>query len=136
MFGGLIMLLFGHPYVSSLPFYHIDSIEAIRHTPPNSVVALFFTPENLDIIEHLHQNSVRFALHIETVTDAVISESLGASYLIVLPKHAVAIQKVAEHYLFDAKVLGYIENVNLLEDLIELRLDGAIFSDAIIKINS
>lgn len=130
------MLLFGHPYVASHPFYHIDSIEAVRHTPPNSVIALFFTPENLDIIEHLRLNNIRFALHVETPVNAVIGENLGASYLIVLPKHAAAVQKVAEHYLFDAKVLGYIENTNHLEDLIELHLDGAIFSDAIIKINS
>lgn len=130
------MLLFGHPYVPSQPFYHIDAIEAIRHTPANSVVTLFFTPENLDIIEYLRQNSIRFALHIESVTDAVIAENLGASYLIVLPKYGEAIQKVAEHYLFDAKVLGYLEEMGDLEDLIEIRLDGAIFSDAMIKINS
>jgi len=130
------MLLFGHPYVASQPFYHIDAIEAIRHTPANSVVSLFFTPENLDIIDYLSQNSIRFALHVETTTDAVIAENLGASYLIVLPKYGEAIQKVAEHYLFDAKVLGYIEEISDLEDLIEMRLDGAIFSDAMIKVNS
>lgn len=130
------MLLFGHPYVPSQPFYHIDAIEAIAHTPSNSVVTLFFTPENLDIIDYLTQNSVRFALHIETTTDAVIAENLGASYLIVLPKHAHTIQKVAEHYLFDAKVLGYLEEMNDLEELIEMRLDGAIFAEAIIKITT
>ena len=130
------MLLFGHPYVPSQPFYHIDSIEALRRTPANSVVTLYFTPENIDIVEYLRQNSVRFALHVETATDAVIGENLAASYLIVLPKHAEEIQKVAEHYLFDAKVLGYIESVKNLDDLIEMRIDGAIFSDSIIKINS
>ncbi len=130
------MLLFGHPYIPTEPLYHIDAIEAIAHTPANSVVSLFFTPQNLDIIEHLRRNSVRFALHIETITDAVIAENLGASYLIVLPKYGEAIQKVAEHYLFDAKVLGYIEEMNDLENLIDMRLDGAIFADSIIKINS
>ncbi|MDD2780615.1 hypothetical protein [Sulfuricurvum sp.] len=130
------MLLFGHPYIPTEPLYHIDAIEAIAHTPANSVVSLFFTPQNLDIIEHLRLNSVRFALHIETITDAVIGENLGASYLIVLPKYGEAIQKVAEHYLFDAKVLGYIEEMNDLENLIDMRLDGAIFADTIIKVNS
>lgn len=130
------MLLFGHPYVPSQPFYHIDSLEALRHTPPNSVIALYFTPQNLDIIEHLRRNSVRFALHIETASSAVIGENLGASYLITLPKYAEEIQKVAEHYLFDAKILGYIEDEDDLENLIEMRLDGAVFSDSIIKITS
>jgi hypothetical protein len=130
------MLLFGHPYVASQPFYHIDSTEALRRTPANSVVALYFSPENLDIMEHLRKNSVRFALHVENAVDAVIAENLGASYLIVLPRDAQEIQKVAEHYLFDAKVLGYIDDVNDLNDLIEMRLDGAIFSDSMIKISS
>ncbi len=130
------MLLFGHPYVASQPFYHIDSIEALRHTPANSVVALYFSPENLDIIEHLRQNNVYFALHVETTADAIIGENLGAAYLIVLPKYAEEIQKVAEHYLFDAKILGYIDSEKNLNDLIEMRIDGAIFPDAIIKINS
>jgi hypothetical protein len=130
------MLLFGHPYVPSQPFYHIDSIEALRHTPSNSVVALSFAPENLDIIEHLRRNNVRFALRVQTSTDAVVGENLGASYLIVLPKEGEEIQKVAEHYLFDAKVLGYIDTQKDLELLIEMRLDGAIFSEAMIKVTS
>lgn len=130
------MLLFGHPYIPSQPFYHIDSIEAIRRTPANSVVALYFSVENLDIIDYLRQNSIRFALHVESITDAVIAENLGTSYLIVLPKHGSQIQQVAEHYLFNAKVLGYIEDIKDLEDLIELRLDGAIFAEAMIKVTS
>ncbi len=130
------MLLFGHPYLPSETFYHIDAIEAVRHTPANSVVTLFFTPENLDIIDYLRQNSVRFALHIETTSDAVVAENLGASYLILHPRYAGAIQKVADHYLFDSKVLGYIESVEALEDLIEMGLDGAIFADAVIKITT
>ncbi len=130
------MILFGHPYVVSERFYHIDSVEAVRHTPANSVVALFFTPENLDIIEHLRRNGVRFALFVETPADAVIAENLRAAYLIVHPRNGSAIQKVAEHYLFDAKVLGYIDNPDHLEDLIDLRLDGAIFPDAVIKVTT
>ncbi|MDD5117523.1 MAG: hypothetical protein PHP90_02960 [Sulfuricurvum sp.] len=130
------MLLFGHPYIPSETFYHIDAIEAVRLTPANSVVTLFFAPENLDIIDYLRQNSVRFALHIETVTDAVLGENLGASYLIVSPQNATEIQRVAEHYLFDAKVLGYVDDMEHLENLIAMRLDGAIFADAIIKINT
>lgn len=130
------MILFGHPYIPSERFYHIDSVEAIRHTPANSVIVLFFSPENLDIIEHLRRNSVRFALFVETPSEAVVAENLRASYLIIHPRHGAAIQPVAEHYLFDAKVLGYIDDPEDLEDLIDLRLDGAIFPEAIIKVTT
>lgn len=130
------MILFGHPYVPSERFYHIDSIEAVRHTPANSILVLFFAPENLDIIDHLRRNGIRFALFVETQSDAVIAENLRASYLIVNPKNGPAIQKVAEHYLFDAKVLGYINDMDDLQELIDMRLDGAIFPEAVVKVTT
>ncbi len=130
------MLLFGHPYVPSEQFYHIDSIEAIRHTPANSPIALFFSPENLDIIDYLRRNEIRFALFVETPSEAVIAENLRASYLIVNPKNGESVQSVAEHYLFDAKVLGYIDSPDHLDKLIQIRLDGAIFPEAIVKVTT
>jgi hypothetical protein len=130
------MILFGHPIIPSERFYHIESIAAIANTPSNSVIALFFEEQNLDIIAHLHLNSIRFALYVNSSVEAVLGENLRASYLIVNPKNGSDIQKVAEHYLFDAKVLGYCEEEENLEKLIDMRLDGVIFAEAIVKITS
>lgn len=130
------MILFGHPLIPSEHFYHIESIDAIANTPSNSVITLFFEEQNLDIIDHLRLNSIRFALYVTTPVEAVLAENLRAAYLIVTTKNGSEIQKVAEHYLFDAKVLGYCEEEENLEELIDMRLDGAIFGEAIVKITS
>ncbi|HEX5670429.1 MAG TPA: hypothetical protein VFX66_02740, partial [Sulfuricurvum sp.] len=116
--------------------YHISSIDAIANTPSNSVIALIFEEQNLDIIAHLRLNSIRFALYVTSSVEAVLAENFRATYLIVNAKHGAEIQKVAEHYLFDAKVLGYCEEIENLEKLIDMRLDGAVFGDAIVKITS
>lgn len=131
------MILFGHPLIPSERFYHIESIDAILHTPSNSVIALVFEVQNLDIIAHLRENKIRFALYVTTVIEAVLGENLKATYLIVNEENGSDIQKVAEHYLFDAKVLGHCEEEDKgLEKLINMRLDGAIFAEAIVKITS
>ncbi|MFH0710503.1 MAG: hypothetical protein V2A75_09855 [Pseudomonadota bacterium] len=130
------MILFGHPLIPSERFYHVSSIEAINNTPSNSVIALFFEEQNLDIIAHLHLNSIRFALYVSSNIQAVLAENLHASYLIVNLKNGSEIQKIAEHYLFDAKVLGHCEDEENLEEILDMRLDGAIFAEAIIKITS
>ena len=130
------MILFGHSLIPSERFYHISSIEAIGNTPSNSVIAMFFEEQNLDIIAHLRLNNIRFALYVNSNVEAVLAENLRASYLIVNPKNGSEIQKIAEHYLFDAKVLGYCEEEENLGKLIDMRLDGAIFAEAIIKITS
>ncbi|MDQ1298951.1 MAG: hypothetical protein QG558_1490 [Campylobacterota bacterium] len=130
------MILFGHPLFSSERFYHIESLEAIAKTPSNSVIALFFTPQNIDLIAHLRNNKIRFAVYVASTTEAVLAENMNANYLLVHPKVAQEIQKVADHYLFDAKVLGYIDQEEQLERLIDMRLDGAVFIEAIVKITS
>jgi hypothetical protein len=130
------MILFGHPLLSSERFYHIESLEAIAKTPSNSIIALFFAPQNIDIIVHLDNNKIRFALYVTSTTEAVLAENMNANYLIVHPKVGQEIQKVADHYMFDAKVLGYIDQEDQLEKLIDMRLDGAIFIEAIVKITS
>lgn len=130
------MILFGHSLIPSERFYHIESIEAIAKTPANSIIALFFSPENLDLITHLRVNKIRFALYVASTTEAVLAENMNANYLLVHPKVAQEIQQVADHYMFDAKVLGYIDQEDQLEKLIEMRLDGAVFIEAIVKITS
>jgi hypothetical protein len=126
------MILFGHPLIPSEKFYRVDSIDAIAHTPPNAIVVFSFTPRYLPLMEHLRANHIRFALEIATITEAVIGENLRATYLIVRPEVGETIQKVAEHYLFDAKILGYCTDESHLKSLITLRLDGAIFSEALV----
>lgn len=130
------MILFGHPLLSSERFYHIESLEAIAKTPSTSIIALFFAPQNIDLIVHLRNNKIRFALYVASTTEAVLAENMNANYLIVHPKVGQEIQKVADHYMFDAKVLGYIDQENQLEKLIDMRLDGAVFIEAIVKITS
>ena len=130
------MLLFGHPLLPSERFYHIESLEAIAKTPSNSVIVLFLAVQNIDIITHLRNHKIRFGLYVSSTTEAVLAENMRADYLIVHPKVGEEIQKVADHYMFDAKVLGYIDQEEQLEKLIDMRLDGAVFIEAIVKITS
>jgi hypothetical protein len=130
------MKLFGHPLIPSERFYHIESLDAIAKTPSNTVIALFFSPQNLDLIVYLRANKIRFALYVTSTVEAVLAENMNAHYLLVHPKIASEVQKVADHYMFDAKVLGYIEQEDQLEKLIEMRLDGAVFIEAIVKVTS
>jgi len=130
------MLLFGHPLLPSERFYHIESLEAIAKTPSNSVVVLFFAVQNIDLIAHLRNHKIPFGLYVASTTEAVLAENMRADYLIVHPKVGEEIQKVADHYMFDAKVLGYIDQEEQLEKLIDMRLDGAVFIEAIVKITS
>lgn len=130
------MILIGHKFIESEKLYHIDAIEAISKTPPNSTLYIFFSEENLDIIKHCNNNAINFALHVNSVTELIYAENLGATYIVVSVQDAKDAQQIANEYLFDAKILATITDEEQIEELAYLGIDGALFTQTIIKITS
>ncbi|MBA3025354.1 MAG: hypothetical protein FP820_02980 [Sulfurimonas sp.] len=130
------MLLFGHRFIASDSFYHISSIDCIKHTPPSSTVCLEFNEANLDIIEHVNANYVPLALRVANITELIYASNLNAKYAFVTPKMAKTAQNIAENYLFDMKIIVLIEEEEEIEELALLGVDGVAFANAIIKTNS
>ena len=130
------MLIFGHKFIPSESLYHIIDIDSITHTPPSSTLYLKFSEENLDIIEHLNVNKIEFALDVKNITELIYASALGAKYILLSREMAKTAQNIAENYLFDAKILAHISDNDEIEELALLGVDGVIFSNAIIKINS
>jgi hypothetical protein len=130
------MIFFGHKFLASTHFYHIDSIYSIAKTPSNSIIFVEYHEKNLDIIDHLFTNNIKFSLHVNNIKELVYAHALGALYITVEKELAQNAQKVANDYLFDAKILVHIENEDEIEDLALLGVDGVIFAKAIVKISS
>lgn len=130
------MLLFGHPYIDFEPFYHIDEIDEIEHTPANSTLFIHFRESNLDIILHMRQNNLTFALEAADLSEVVYAHNLGAKYIIVKESLAKSAQNVAENYLFDAKILCRMATGDTLDEKIIEGIDGVIYPQAIIKISN
>ncbi len=130
------MLLFGHRFIQNEEFYHVLDKESVQNTPPSSTIYLEFSEENLDIISHLQTNQIRFVLYAANIEQLIYASALGASFIVVSPDLAKSAQGIAETYLFDAKILVKITDEEEIEEFALLGIDGVIFSNAIIKINS
>jgi hypothetical protein len=130
------MLFFGHRFIANENFYHILDIDAILKTPPQATLFLKWDENNLDIISYMQENNLSFALEVETLEAVMYASALGACYIFV-PKDLVkTAQSVAENYLFDAKILVFIEHEKEIESMALLGIDGVVFANAIVKISS
>ena len=130
------MLIYGHRFIQSEHLYHILDIDSISNTPPSSTIFVEFSEENLDIINHIKSNFIPLALGVKNITQIIYASSLGASFIIVSKELALSAQNLANNYLFDAKILVSIEDEDEIEELAILGVDGVVFANAIIKINS
>ncbi|MEA1916551.1 MAG: hypothetical protein U9N42_03360 [Campylobacterota bacterium] len=127
------MLIFGHPFIESKKFYHVQEIKAIDRTPSNSTILIDFDESHLDIIQFAIKNGVDFALEVKTILEVIYASSLGAKYILVHDDISIDSQKIATEYLFDAKILVRIDKDEEIEKLAFRSIDGVIFADAIIK---
>lgn len=130
------MLIFGHPSLPSETLYHIDSIEAIASTPAGSTLLFAWAEENLDIVEHCRLHDLPFALHAASLTEAIFAQNVGARYILVEKTLAKSVQRIAETYLFDAKILTRIEDDAQIEVMAYEGIDGVLFAEAIVKVTA
>jgi len=135
------MIIIGHRFIPSFlkengSFYHIPNIDAIKNTPPNSCIYLEYSEDNLETIKHLQNNNLCFCLKAEDITQIIYAANLGASFIHVDKDIAKTAQDLANNYLFDAKILVAIEDDDEIEELALLGVDGVLYSEAVIKINS
>lgn len=128
------MQIFGHPYVPFTPFYRIRTLEQLRVTPPNTTVTFTFGEQTLPLIHHCREHRIACAPEVATLTEAALAENLGARYLIVTEALAAPLQRVAEHYLYDAKVLCRIAHESRIEPLLQGGVDGVIFAAAVVDV--
>jgi len=136
MFKGLDMLIFGHRFIPSDNFYHIQSIGAVLNSPPSSTIYLDFDEKNLDIINHLKDNKIPFALNVKNITEIIYASSFEATFIIIENNLVKIATDIANNYLFDAKILVHIKDEREIENMAIIGVDGVIFNNAIIKINS
>jgi len=130
------MFIFGHRFLPSKNFYHIFDIDAIFKTPPHATLFITWEENNLDIIHYMRENHLNFALEVNTITELLYAASLGASYIFVPQELVKTAQSIAETYLFDAKIIVFIEEESDIEEMALLGIDGVVFANAIIKITS
>jgi len=130
------MILFGHHFIESPSLYHIENIDAIKNTPPSSLLYIEFNEKNLEIIKHTQLNNLPTAIKVHNIKELIFATQFQASYAICEKKDAKKFQNIAEEYLFDTKIIAIIKEEEEIEELALKGIDGVLFQLAIIKTNS
>ena len=114
------MIILNHPLIPSPQLTKITKKEEIAITPANKTVWIEF---DLELMRYCYDNGVHYAVSIKNEVEAVYANALGAGFLMCELDIAQKIQKLAEYYLFDTKVIALVDE-RLLGTAIEAGIDG------------
>ncbi len=127
-----MMIILGHPDIPFDPLYYVETVEEIAQTPPNATLWLGSFSQSKEISKYCMKNRIHYAVMAESITDALLANALHATYILAQIAMAERLQKIAETYLFDAKIVVPIEKEADMEAVARAGIDGIVFQDAIL----
>lgn len=122
------MIIIGDNLIPFEEIFNVKLIEDIRNTKANSTV-LFFFDEGLT--KYCYENELSFAVIVSSIKEAIYSNSLGAKYIISSKQLAKKLQKIADNYMYDSKILAIISTNDEFEEVAKNEVDGAIYQNLI-----
>lgn len=118
------MILIGDTLIPYESFFKIQAIEDIPHTKANSIVLFSY---NEELMKYCSENKIFYAVKIQSIKEAIYANALHARYIICKHKKAKTVQKIAQNYLFDSKILAIITSNDKLKNIAYDKIDGVIY---------
>jgi len=125
------MLIFGHKFIESKEFIKIDSIDDIKLTSSNSIVLLKGLKEPFNMAIYCHKNGLEYGVEVSSLKEAIFANSLGASYAICEFSLAKELQKLADNYLWDMKILAIVDSDKEIDGIAKVFIDGIVYRNSI-----
>lgn len=122
------MIVIGDKLIPFEELFKIDSIDDIKNTKANSTVLFTYCDE---IAKFCFENEISFAIAVNSIKEAVYSSNLNAKYIITNKELSKELQKIADNYMYDAKILAIIESSDEFEEIAKAQIDGVIFKNLI-----
>jgi hypothetical protein len=120
------MILIGDKIVPYEDISNILSIEDIKNTKANSCISFAY---NEKILSYAYKNNLSSAVIITSIKEAIYANSLNTKYIICEKQLAKQLQKIAENYMFDSKVLAIISSNDEFEEIALAEIDGIIYKN-------
>ncbi len=117
------MILFGDPNIITDNFIKVSSLNDIQNISSNSIVSFNY---DLELMQYCANNSIKYTVFIENITQAVYANILSAKYIIVEKYQAKKIQDIADNYMYDSKILVQINSTDEIEWVALNSIDGAV----------
>lgn len=125
------MLILNHPSIESLNLIFITKQEQIANSLPSDFLILSCDDwkQNLALAHFCRDNGIAYASEVFGTKEALFLVNLNARFLLCKEiKLAKSLQKLAELYLFDTKILFCIKEEKMIEEIAQYGIDGVIFA--------
>ena len=117
------MIVIGDSYIPHETITVVDKIEDIKFTNANTTVVFKFCK---NMMKYCMVNDVSYGVMITSIKESIYANNLNAKYILPSNRTLEPIQKIAENYMFDSKILATIHSEDEIEKIALKSIDGVI----------
>lgn len=122
------MIIIGDKLIPYEEIFFIKDVKEIENTKANSTIGFVY---NENLLEYCFKNELSFVVIVNSIKEAIYSNSLKAKYIIAQKDLSKELQKIAENYMYDSKILAIIDSNNEFEEIAKNEIDGIIYKNLI-----
>ena len=122
------MILIGDKLVPFEDIFLIKNIKDIENTKANSTVLFDF---NEEILTYCYKNELFCAVVVNSIKEAIYCNNLNVKYIISEKELSIELQKIADNYMYDSKILAIIDSNEEFEQTTIAQIDGVIYRELI-----
>ncbi|MAC82773.1 MAG: hypothetical protein CL624_01430 [Arcobacter sp.] len=122
------MILIGDKLIPYTDICSISTVEDIKNTKANSFISFGY---NEKLLTYCFENDLDYVVIVTSIKEAIYANSLNARYIVCEKILAKSIQKIADNYMFDSKVLAQIESSDEIEEIALNEIDGIIYKNVL-----
>jgi hypothetical protein len=122
------MIIIGDKLVPFEDIQYIQNVENIKDTKANSTI--IFNYDEL-VLKYCYENEISLAVVVTSIKETIYCNSLNVKYIISEKELAKEIQKIADNYMYDSKILAIIDSNEEFEEIVKDEIDGVIYRDLI-----
>ena len=117
------MIILNDSRFSDEIFFYTNSLEDISNSPNNSTIIFKYNEDNLKIYNFCKKNNISYGVEINSLKELIFISNLDAKYALCDIEIAPILQKFADNYLINTKIIvkSHISNI---EHLAKNEIDG------------
>jgi len=124
------MILLGDENITYETLSKIKKSQDILSTQANSTLVFDY---NIELIKYCHDNALASAVLVQDIKEVIYTSQFDVKYILCDKGIAKSVQKIAENYMFDAKILVIIENSDEIVWVAQNEIDGAVYNHVLTK---
>jgi len=123
-----MIIIGGESIVSTNEKIVIGCDDSAYGITPNDIVYTVFDRNAMQKYKSLVDKGVTLALHVSDLREFIYACNLDVKYVVAHKEDAIVMQKAADNYLYDTKVLALIDEEEEIEWAALHEIDGVVFA--------